>query len=278
MKIKLFALAFALTFFSCETNLPPAVADLAMCHPMSMADFVSDKDFAAAHPSPTARKFKLMGDEITFNSADGRECRGYRTEAGGDPTRWLLLFHEWWGLNEFVKNEADQFAKELGINVLAIDLYDGQLATDAKAAGELMKANDENRSNEIIKGAFGFIGPEANIRTLGWCFGGGWSLKAALLGGQRTRGCVIYYGLPVNDIEKLKTLNSDVIFIHPTQDKWISQAVVDEFKRSMMQAEKRLQVHQYDADHAFANPSSPRSNPELADLARKQVLQYLSER
>ena len=110
---------------------------------------------------------------------------------------------------------------------------------------------------------------------MGWCFGGGWSLCAALQLQARTKACVIYYGMPEQDVEKLKTLQSDVLFIHPDQDKWISKEVVSDFEANMKKAGKSTKVYHYDADHAFANPSSPRYNEKAAQEARGVVKAYL---
>ena len=196
--------------------------------------------------------------------------------AHGNTTKYLLLFHEWWGLNDNVRNEVAQWAHTLGINVLAIDLYDGKLATTAEEAGTLMQACDQDRAKAIILGAAKYAGEKADFRTMGWCFGGGWSLQATLLLGDRAKACVMYYGMPEKDVEKLKNLGTDVLMVHAKKDKWINDEVVAEFKKNMHSAEKLLTVLEYDADHAFANPSSPRYNDAAAKEARTEVQKYLS--
>ncbi len=277
-KITLLAFAISMAFFSCETNVVPV--DFVMCHPAaaSMADFTFDKKFLAAHPVPVKKQFDLAGESIKFPCADGKEGQAYLVRSETETKKWLLLFHEWWGLNDYVKNEADFWAKELNINVLALDLYDGNLATDAETAGKLMRECNADRAKNIIRGGMGFAGEGADFRTMGWCFGGGWSLQAALVGGEKIRACVIYYGMPEQDIEVLKSLASDVVFIHPLQDKWITAEVVQKFQENMANAGKTVTVHAYDADHAFANPSSPRYNEGAAIEAREVVKAYLKDK
>jgi carboxymethylenebutenolidase len=188
----------------------------------------------------------------------------------------LLLFHEWWGLNDYIRNEASAWVHELGINVLAVDLYDGKTATTAEDAGALMQACDPDRAKAIIQAAVKFVGDDADFRTMGWCFGGGWSLQATLLAGDRAKACVMFYGMPEKDVDKLKSLQTDVLMIHAKKDKWINDEVVAEFKENMSSAGKSLTVKEYDADHAFANPSSPRYNDQAAKEARAAVRAYLN--
>ncbi len=240
------------------------------------ASLSDDAAFRNAHPSPeTMSDTTFQGKMVAFDTESGEKGNGYLVSAAPTNTKYLLLFHEWWGLNDYIKKEADFWRNELDINVLAIDLYDGKVTNVADEAGKLMQANDPLRSAAIIAGAEKFIGPSADFRTMGWCFGGGWSLRAALQLQARTKACVIYYGMPEQDIEKLKTLQSDVLFIHPDQDKWISKEVVSDFEANMKKAGKRTSVHHYDTDHAFANPSSPRYNEQAAKEARAVVKGYL---
>jgi carboxymethylenebutenolidase len=123
-----------------------------------------------------------------------------------------------------------------------------------------------------------YAGPKAQFASVGWCFGGGWSLQSALLGGKQTMGCVMYYGMPEKDVAKLKTLNSDVLGLFAEQDKWINPEVVKQFEKDMAAAGKKVTVKEYPADHAFANPSNPKYNKELATDAHQRALTYLKAR
>ncbi|NBV12889.1 MAG: hypothetical protein EBS07_02350 [Sphingobacteriia bacterium] len=105
--------------------------------------------------------------------------------------------------------------------------------------------------------------------------GGSWSLQAALLAGNQAKGCVIYYGMPEESVDKLKTLSCDVLGIFADQDKFFSTQVVDNFKSNMKKAGKKLTVHTYAADHAFANPSNPKHNKEYSKDAMEKSLKFL---
>ncbi|MFN7328198.1 MAG: dienelactone hydrolase family protein, partial [Bacteroidota bacterium] len=177
------------------------------------------------------------------------------------------------------KREAENLYNELGnVNVLALDMYDGKLATDPQTAGKYMQEFKKERGEQIVKAALAFAGTNAKIGTIGWCFGGGQSMQASLLAGKQAVACVIYYGQPEENTEKLKGLNCDVLNIWPKQDTWITKQVIDKFEANMKTAGKKLTVKSYDADHAFANPSNPKHNKEFAVDANKHTIAFIKER
>lgn len=269
----LLGLAFFALILGCQ-NAPETIP---MCHDIGaeFARFGTEKSFQNAHPKPQPVALLHGGTIVEFPVEGGPNGRGFLMTAHGQSNKYLLLFHEWWGLNNYVRNEANRLAHELGINVLALDLYDGKLTDNAEEAGKLMQACSPERAASIIKGAARYAGENADFRTLGWCFGGGWSLQASLLLGEQAKACVIFYGMPEKEVEKLKSLQTDVLMIHAKQDKWINDDLVAAFKKNMESAGKSLTVKEYAADHAFANPSSPRFNDEAAQSARAVVLEYL---
>lgn len=271
-------LLLALAFSACQYAEP--AAEMVMCHdPNSAVDafalFAGDQNFRDMHPDPAPTELEAKGATIEFPVEGGANGRGYLVKAKKKTNQYLLLFHEWWGINDYIRNEAEMWSKELKINVLAVDLYDGKVAASADEAGKLMQSNDAKRSAAIILGAAKFAGDKADFRTMGWCFGGGWSLQASLLLKEKSKACVMFYGMPEKDVEKLKSLNPQVLFVHAQKDKWINDEVVSAFEGNMKSAGKNLTVARYDADHAFANPSSPRYHESSAKQARQTVKQFL---
>lgn len=245
-----------------------------------MATFASNQNFIAAHIAPLPFDYNnAAGKLITFPTPDGKTGYGYAVISEVATNNYLFIMHEWWGLNDYIKQRADELKKELGnVNIIAIDLYDGKSTVDPNVAAEYMKEADTVRVENIIKGAIAYIGKQANIYTLGWCFGGGYSLQAALLAGGQAHGCVLYYGMPEKDIAKLKTLNCDVLGLFGEKDAWITPQVVKTFEDDMKSAGKRLIVKMYPADHAFANPSNPKYEKIQALKANAVVLEFLKER
>lgn len=254
-------LFFCAAFFVALTGF--AQKEVTVCHTPStekFALFASNKEFNSEHPNP--RVYVHVSEEggkmIKFKTADGTEANGYLIEAKKKTNNWIFVFQEWWGLNDNIKRQAESLYKDLAnVNVLALDMYDGRLATEPKAAGQYMQEFKQDRGNAIIKGAIDYAGTQARIGTVGWCFGGGLSLQAALTAGNQAVACVMYYGMPEENIDRLKGLNCDVLNIFAAKDKWINQDVINKFEANMKSAGKKVMVRKYEADHGFANPSNP---------------------
>jgi carboxymethylenebutenolidase len=261
----------------------PTLAAMPMCHtegtPTDMRDFALDPAFQALHPAPLPIDYEAMGQSVTFAAPDGVEAKGYLIKAKKKSKKWLFVYQEWWGMNDFVKKEADTYYKDLGesVNVLALDMYDGKSTTDPKEAGKFMSETKEARLESIMKGGIAYAGKKAKIANVGWCFGGGLSLKSALSGGKNTVGSVIYYGMPVKDVEKLKTLNCDVLGLFATETR-ISKEVIEEFAANMKTAGKGLEYKIFNGVHGFANPSNPKHDVELTKEAYGMALGYLKKK
>ena len=242
----------------------------------SFASLAGSNGFSGAHESPAAISYAAKGSMITFTTPDGKTGSAYFIAAEGKSNKYIFVFQEWWGLNDYIKRQADLYADSLkGVNIMAIDLYDGKVTTNPEEAGKFMQAADDARIRSIITGAYSHIGKEAKVATVGWCFGGGWSMQAALIGGKQTKGCVMYYGMPEKEESKLKALNAPVLGIFATQDGWINKPVVDAFETQMKQLNKAITIHWYDAEHAFANPSNPKFNKDAASDAMTKSIAFI---
>jgi len=258
---------------------------VAVCHTSpteKFAMFASNKDFNSQHANPKPFNFVSAedGKMIKITCPDGTDANGYLIMSSKKTNNWIFVFQEWWGLNDYIKKESEKLYKDLGnVNVLALDMYDGKVATDRESAGKYMQEFKQDRGTNIVKGALNYVGKDAKIATIGWCFGGGQSMQAALTAGKQTVACVIYYGMPEDNVDRLKTLNSDVLMLWPTKDKYINKDVVDKFEANMKTAGKKLTVKPYDADHAFANPSNTMGyNEAAAKDAYKNTLEFLKAR
>jgi len=241
-------------------------------------ELADEEGFAEKHDEPKEVEIELKGEMVELAIEGGELSRMYSRKKEGSNI-YLIIIHEWWGLNDQIKLEADRLYDKFGnVNVLALDLYDGGLATTREKAMELMKGTEEERIHEIIDATIASLPEAAEVATIGWCFGGGWSLRAALRAKERTKAAVIYYGMPLEDVDELKELNSDVLFIYGIYDEWISRGIVETFYDKMEEAGKKLQVKAYKADHAFANPSSDRYIEEEAQKANEAAFNYLKER
>ena len=161
------------------------------------------------------------------------------------------------------------------MNVIALDLYDGKVASTPDSAMKLVQAAKTERLENIIKGALAYAGKDAKIYTIGWCFGGMWSLQTTLLAGKQASGCVMYYGRPETNMDKLKTLNCDVIGFFGNQDRSPSPEMVTKFEADMQTAGKKITAYKYEANHGFANPSNPSFNKSATEDAHLKAVAFL---
>lgn len=216
---------------------------------------------------------------MEFKTPDGATARAYTLKPTQAGNKFLFVFHEFWGLNDQIRREADRLADSLGkVTVMALDLYDGKVTDNSDEASKLMSAVKPQRCEAIIKGALALAGENAKVATIGWCFGGGWSLRSSILAGHRGAGCVLYYGMPVEKADELAPLQASVLGIFARQDGWINEKVVGKFEALAKATGKQLNVQWYDAEHAFANPSSPRYNEQAAREANAEALAFLREK
>jgi|SRR6476620_8727327 len=235
--------------------------------------------FRNAHDEPIPYKhISQAGKDIMYKTADGKDAHAWFLPAKKKTPYYLFVIHEWWGLNDHIKRESEKMWNDFGVNVIALDLYDQQVATTREEAGSIMQALKTERAVTIIRGALDYAGKSAKIFTIGWCFGGGWSLQTGLLAGPQLAGTIMFYGQPEKDVEKLKTLNADVIGFFGNLDQWPSPAMVDEFKENMQKAGKTLLLHRYEAQHAFANPSNPNFNKEATQDAYEKLSAFIRQR
>src|ERR671923_1230003 len=220
---------------------------------------------------------KPAGESISL-PVQGGQANAYVARPKAKAKGALLLLHEYWGLNDWVKSMADRLAND-GYLALAVDLYKGKVATDPKEAQALMANKDEQWGTAVEVAGLAWLksnGGGAKTATLGWCMGGGESLKASLADPKDVDATVIYYGLPVTDVEKLKTLRGPVLGIWAKKDGWITPDKVKAFDEALTKAGVKHEFHDYDADHAFANPSGGRYNGAAAKDAWEKTRAFLS--
>jgi carboxymethylenebutenolidase len=233
--------------------------------------------FAGMHPSPmVVNPENLLGKMMTFDAADGKQANAYFIAAKKKSNKYLIVIQEWWGLNENIKMEADKYYTDLGdVNVIAVDMYDGKVAATPDSAMKLMRGADMGRMTAIMQGAIKYAGSKASIYSVGWCFGGMWSLQTAILAGPQAKGSVMYYGRPESNMEKLKSIQCDIIGFFGNLDQSPSPTIVNDFEKNMKEAGKNLSVNRYQAGHGFANPSNPSYNAAAKEDAYAKAIAFL---
>ena len=249
-----------------------------------MEQFAKDKEFHAAHTLTPSATSVVKGKDIEFSVGEGTAKAFWASPKEGH-TQTVLMVHEWWGLNDHMRQTADMVREKTGFGVLAIDLYGGKVASTPDEAGKLMAAVDQKKASATVNAAIRLLkkgadgsAPSPKIGTIGFCFGGGWSHKAAIMGGESVLACVVFYGQPTTAPGELERLSAPVLFIWPNKDKWINKEMVDGFKSAMEAAGKNLEVLEFDADHAFANPSSKSYQSKESEEAWAKSLNFLQDK
>jgi carboxymethylenebutenolidase len=196
----------------------------------------------------------------------------------------VVMIHEWWGLNDNIKDMANMLAKE-GYVVLAVDLY-GEVATDPGRAMELSSSVRNNPEEAVanMQGAVNYLGSLENVNSsriasLGWCFGGGQSLQLALNSEEHPLAAtVIYYGNLVNDTESLSKIKWPVLGIFGDQDQSIPVDSVMQFEQALNEIGITNEIYIYPGvGHAFANPSGDNYAPKETADAWKKTLVFLEK-
>jgi len=228
-----------------------------------------------ADPAKVAKAAASL-QTVTTTTPSGRSVSAALALPDKKPAAAVMLVHEWWGLNDQIKSVASELAKQ-GYLGLAIDLYGGKVASKPEDADALMKAVVPAEASETMSTWVDWLRkhPDCNgkVASIGWCFGGGLALQAAL--DRPLDATVVYYGNVARSADELKSLKGPVLGQFANQDQWINPKMVDGFEAAMKQAGKVLEVHRYDANHAFANPTGQHYDKADAALAWSRTLEFL---
>ncbi len=213
--------------------------------------------------------------QVSLTLSGGQSVSASLALPGRTPAPAVLLVHEWWGLNDQIKAVAAEFARE-GYLALAVDLYGGKVATTREAAKTYTQQVDQAVATETLtKWIAWLVGHQqatGKIGTVGWCFGGGWSLNASIA--APVDATVVYYGRVDRRAADLANLEGPVQGHFATRDRRINTEMVGGFEEEMKKAGKTFESHWYKADHAFANPTGARYDEEDAQAAWTRTLEF----
>ncbi len=223
----------------------------------------------------------VTSETVSYKSGDETVHGVLYTPAGKGPFPAIIVIHEWWGLNDWVKEQATKLSDQ-GYVALAIDLYRGRVATTPEEAHELMRGVPEDRAKRDLHAAFEFLASQPNVKkdriaAIGWCMGGGYALDVALQE-PTLRAVVINYGSLATDISSLKAINASVLGLFGGQDRGITPDDVHRFEKSLKQLGKQVEVTIYpDAGHAFENPNNKGGyRPDDAADAWKRTVKFFA--
>ncbi len=173
----------------------------------------------------------------------------------------IVVIHEWWGLNDWVKQQAESLAVH-GYVAFAPDLYRGKVAHDQETAHQLASGLVEEDAMKTLRAAADYLRSRDDVRAqalggIGWCMGGKYAIRLAAAD-PGIRACVMYYGAPMTDPAAIRGLQASVLGNFGAEDQGPSPEQVRQFEAALRQAGKKVDFKIYPgAAHAFANINNP---------------------
>lgn len=222
----------------------------------------------------------VLGKEVVY----AENIHGYLAEPeeeGVYPA--VVMIHEWWGLNDNIRDMVRLLASE-GYVVLAVDLYNGEVAETSEQAGELTSGVRENTEQAVanMRSAISYLRTLPNVEqekiaSLGWCFGGQQSLNLALASDDLS-ATVIYYGQLTDDTEQLQKIHWPVMGVFGSEDTNISVESVNAFSDALNALSIPSEIYMYKGvGHAFANPSGGSYAPQETLDAWQKTIAFLGK-
>lgn len=240
-------------------------------------------------------KVKVKGEQVNYTS-DSLNMKGYVAfnENTEEKRPGIIVVHEWWGHNDYVRQRADMLA-ELGYVAMAVDMYgDGKLAAHPDDAGKFAMSvmgnidsatNRFNAALEMLK-AHPSVDPN-KIAAIGYCFGGSVALTMANAGLDLDAVAAFHSGvqLPVMPSDKLK---AKVLVCNGAEDPFIPAESVENYKKAMDSLKADYKYIAYEnATHSFTSKAAdsigkqfnlPLAYQKEADEKSWQELQQLLNR
>lgn len=279
--------AAAASTATAATSSTAAAAAVEAEHAAKMAK-EHQHDIAAASPATVpAPAQTVAAEEVVYATLDGVAVKGYLTRpvqptTAGKPLPALIVIQEWWGLNDNIRAMARRFAGE-GYLVLAVDLYEGKVATTPEAAMAAMQGAMEKpaRLLENLRQARGYLatqGGATKIGVVGWCFGGGWALETALGIPDGIAAAVMYYGRTQSEPKVLAALKAPLLGLFGGKDQGIPVDGVRQMEHELVKLGKNATIVVYpEADHAFANPTGNRYLAGPAEDAWGKTIAFFAQ-
>jgi carboxymethylenebutenolidase len=197
---------------------------------------------------------------VTFPSGDATAQGVLYLPQDPGPHPALIVIHEWWGLNDWIKQEAAGYAVK-GYVALAVDLYRGKVATDPELAHELMRGLPQDQGVRDLTAAVTWLQNRKDVKrdrigAVGWCMGGGYALELAIAS-PTLQAVAVNYGSLATDKAALAQIHAAVLGNFGGQDRGIPPEAVHAFEAAMQSLGKPVDAKIYpQAGHAFENPNN----------------------
>jgi len=229
----------------------------------------------------TVSVFAADGKPVSYKSGDETVNAILYMPQGKGPFPALVVIHEWWGLNDWVKEQASKLADQ-GYAALAIDLYRGKVATTPEQAHEIMRGVPNDRADRDLLAASSYLRSlknvdPAKVGDIGWCMGGGAALDLAVAD-PKLKVAVINYGHLASDKATLQKVNAAILGIFGGQDKGIPVDDVKKFQSDLQALGKTAEIKIFpDAGHGFENQTNPNYRADDAKQAGELTTAFLAK-
>jgi len=195
--------------------------------------------------------------ELAFSTKNGDTTAYVVIPDEGVSEKVVILIHEWWGLNDHIKDVAQRYSDE-GFTVIAPDLYRGRVYTTPEDAGVAMNELSLEDGVDTISSAMETARKELGVSTFGitgFCMGGTFALRAACDLDDLSAAVPFYGDIPGEDV--LGKLTVPTLFISGNRDGWITPEKVDMLEGAADRLGLPVKCVRYDSDHAFFNNTRP---------------------
>jgi carboxymethylenebutenolidase len=266
-------------FFAAATA-PLAAQQVAAMDYADRMHAVHEHDAPVPSGAVRAPRANVVSDTVTYWTVDGKPVQGFRSrpKSAKKDAPALVVVHEWWGLNDNIRAATERLAGE-GYVALAVDLM-GSVATTPDSAAKLTRAVMQNPSaaKTNLAAAIDYLRAQGakKVGSIGWCFGGHWSLQAGLVGGPKVQAVVMFYGQPITDPAQLQQLQAPLLGLFGSQDTGIPVDSVKAMAAALDKLGKVETMQFFDAGHGFANPSGRNYNAAAAESAWQRSTEFLA--
>lgn len=219
-----------------------------------------------------------MGETITFNRPDGKQCSGYYAKpSSGENAPGVVVIQEWWGLNDHIRSVADRLAAA-GYRSLAPDLYRGKLTLEAAEAAHLMGSLDfKDAATQDLRGAVQHLKQRSpKVGVAGFCMGGALAILTAIHVPEAD-AVSCWYGLPPAEAGDPRSIRIPLQGHFALKDDYFTPAEVDALEAKLKEGQVGYEFYRYPANHGFFNDTAPYYEPGAAKLAWQRSLDFLAK-
>jgi carboxymethylenebutenolidase len=183
-----------------------------------------------------------------------------------------------WGVTAPMLEVAER-CLDAGYRVVIPDLFRGKRAVGLEQGLQAMRELDWNDAAEQdLRGAAQWLArTPAKRGVLGFCLGGALSILAAMRAPE-VDAAVCFYGLPAPEAGDPGTIRIPIQCHFAQHDHWCTPDKVDVAERQMRAGGVDLELHRYDATHAFMNTSSEGYSAEASRVAWQRTLEFLAQK